>query len=64
MLEWFDRLDTELVCALLEQWPTLEELQKVRRRDCARSSASSAVTIPNWSSAAWSESGRRCQRFG
>ena len=29
MLEWFDRLDTELVCALLEQWPTLEELQKV-----------------------------------
>ena len=29
MLDWFDRLDTELVCALLEQWPTLEELQKV-----------------------------------
>ena len=29
MLEWFDRLDTDLVCALLEQWPTLEELQKV-----------------------------------
>jgi transposase len=29
MLEWFDRLDTELVCALLEQWPTLEELQRV-----------------------------------
>jgi transposase len=29
MLGWFDRLDTELVCALLEHWPTLEELQKV-----------------------------------
>jgi transposase len=29
MLKWFDRLDTELVCALLERWPTLEELQKV-----------------------------------
>jgi transposase len=29
MLGWFDRLDTELVCALLEQWPTLEELQRV-----------------------------------
>ena len=29
MLEWFEQLDTELVCALLEQWPTLEELQKV-----------------------------------
>jgi len=29
MLGWFDRLDTELVCALLERWPTLEELQKV-----------------------------------
>ena len=28
MLGWFDRLDTELVCAFLEQWPTLEELQK------------------------------------
>jgi hypothetical protein len=29
VLEWFDRLDTELVCTFLEQWPTLEELQKV-----------------------------------
>jgi len=29
MLDWFDRLDTELVCALLERWPTLEELQRV-----------------------------------
>src|SRR5207247_381959 len=29
MLDWFERLDTELVCVLLERWPTLEELQKV-----------------------------------
>ena len=29
MLDWFERLDTELVCALLERWPTLEDLQKV-----------------------------------
>ena len=29
MLDWFERLDTEMVCALLESWPTLEELQKV-----------------------------------
>src|SRR5215468_2435488 len=29
MLKWFERLDTELVCALLERWPTLEDLQKV-----------------------------------
>jgi transposase len=29
MLDWFERLDTELVCALLERWPTLQELQKV-----------------------------------
>ena len=29
MLGWFDRLDMELVCALLERWPTLEELQRV-----------------------------------
>jgi len=29
MLNWFEHLDTELVCALLERWPTLEELQKV-----------------------------------
>ena len=29
MLEWFEQLDTDLVCALLERWPTLEELQKV-----------------------------------
>ena len=29
MLNWFEHLDTELVCALLERWPTLEELRKV-----------------------------------
>src|SRR5262249_61896029 len=29
MLEWFDRLDREAACALLERWSTLEELQKV-----------------------------------
>ena len=29
VLDWFERLDTELVCDLLERWPTLEELQKV-----------------------------------
>ena len=29
MLDWFEHLDTELVCALLLRWPTLEELQKV-----------------------------------
>jgi transposase len=28
MLEWFGRLDSERVCALLERWPALEELQK------------------------------------
>ncbi|MGA8621593.1 MAG: IS110 family transposase [Candidatus Sulfotelmatobacter sp.] len=28
MLDWFEDLDTELVCGLLERWPTLEELQK------------------------------------
>ena len=32
MLDWFDRLDTELVCTLLERWPTLEELQKFLRQ--------------------------------
>jgi transposase len=29
MLDWFEHLDSELVCALLERWPTLEQLQKV-----------------------------------
>ena len=29
VLNWFEHLDTELVCDLLERWPTLEELQKV-----------------------------------
>jgi transposase len=29
LLDWFEHLDSELVCALLERWPTLEELQKV-----------------------------------
>jgi hypothetical protein len=32
MLDWFERLDTELVCAFLERWPTLEELQRVPQR--------------------------------
>jgi transposase len=29
ILDWFEHLDTELVCALLQSWPTLEELQKI-----------------------------------
>ena len=29
MLDWFDRLDREAAYALLEQWPTLQEWQKV-----------------------------------
>jgi transposase len=29
MLQWFEDVDTELVGALLERWPTLEDLQKV-----------------------------------
>src|SRR4029077_10857322 len=29
ILNWFEHLDTELVCALLLRWPTLEELQRV-----------------------------------
>ncbi len=27
---WFEDVDSPLVCALLERWPTLEELQRVR----------------------------------
>jgi transposase len=30
MLEWFGRLDSDVVCALLERWPALEELQKAQ----------------------------------
>jgi transposase len=29
ILDWFEDLDTDLLCGLLERWPTLEELQKV-----------------------------------
>src|SRR5262244_1437200 len=29
MLEWFAKLDSKLVCDVLERWPSLEELQKV-----------------------------------
>jgi hypothetical protein len=28
MLDWFGRLDSDVVCVLLERWPALEELQK------------------------------------
>ncbi|HEY3617741.1 MAG TPA: transposase, partial [Candidatus Sulfotelmatobacter sp.] len=30
MLEWFAKLDSQLVCDFLERWPSLEELQQVR----------------------------------
>jgi hypothetical protein len=29
MLEWFAKLDSKLVCDVLERWPSLEELQRV-----------------------------------
>jgi transposase len=29
ILDWFEQLDSKLVCTLLERWPTLEELQRV-----------------------------------
>jgi transposase len=28
--QWFEDVDSPLVCALLERWPTLEKLQKIR----------------------------------
>lgn len=31
VLEWFDDIRTDLVCDFLLQWPTLEEVRKVRR---------------------------------
>jgi transposase len=64
VLDWFEHLDTELVCALLERWPTLEELEKVRQRSCGRSSASTTVEIKNSSSAAISRFARRFPPFG
>ena len=30
VLDWFGRLDSDVVCALLERWPSLEELQKAQ----------------------------------
>ena len=30
-LEWFDDIRTSLVCDFLAQWPTLEDVQKLRR---------------------------------
>jgi len=36
MVEWFEKLDTVLVCAVLERWPTLEELQKVSAEELRR----------------------------
>ncbi len=36
MLDWFENPDTELVCGLLERWPTLEELQKVPSEELRR----------------------------
>ena len=50
MLNWFEHLDTELVCALLERWPALEQLQKLPRRSCGRSLVSTTAAIMNSSS--------------
>jgi len=36
MVEWFEKLDMPLVCDLLEQWTTLEELQKVSAEELRR----------------------------
>ena len=36
-----------MVCALLERWPALEELHKLRLRICGLSFASTAVGIEN-----------------
>jgi transposase len=36
MLDWFEDLDTELVCGLLARWPTLEELQKTSVEELRR----------------------------
>ena len=51
ILDWFEHLDTELVCALLEHSPTLEELQKVPPAKL-RTFFSSTVGIKSSSSAA------------
>jgi hypothetical protein len=64
ILEWFDRLDTERCAPFWSSGRRWRNCKKFRQHDCGRSSASSAVTIPNWWSAASSESGRRCRRFG
>ncbi len=32
ILEWFQDIRTEIVCDFLLQWPTLEEVKRVRRR--------------------------------
>jgi hypothetical protein len=47
ILHWFEHLDSELVCALLERWPTLEELQKVPPAKLRRSGVR-RLTIPSF----------------
>jgi len=50
MLDWFDRLDREAACALLERWPTLHELQRTScrtsRRPGRKTTCPSGFTTP------------------
>ena len=64
MLEWFEKLDTKLVCDLLERWPSLEELQKVHQQSCGSSSVSTGAGIKNSPSGDWRASARPCRPFG
>jgi transposase len=36
ILDWFEDLDTEVVCGLLERWPTLEDLQQASPEELRR----------------------------
>ena len=55
MLEWFGRLDSDVVCDLLERGQRSRSYKRLRRRACALSCASTVVGIVNRSSTEWKQ---------
>ena len=63
MLEWFGRLDSDVVCDLLERGQRSRSYKRLRRRACALSCASTVVGIENRSSSEWQQFAKAFRPF-
>jgi len=63
MLEWFGRLDSDVVCAYWSGGQRSRSYKRLRRRVCALSSASTGVGIENRSSTEWKQFAKAFRPF-